>query len=144
MADRPAFQMYRLENFGEKLADEKFHQLIRRSFQMMGIPAPDIAPSYRLKDSLAQSIVSTTIKRICCCGSGDSEEKGLLAGGGKRKNLFRLTVRVNKSVTQMEKVISSYYIKRKELAPLKGRMLVSGPASTELVSCAENTSVSVD
>jgi hypothetical protein len=121
--------MYRLENFGEKLADENFHQLIRKSFQAMGIPAPDIAPSYRLKDSLAQSIVSTTIKRICCCGSGDSEEKGLLAGGGKRKNLFRLTVRVNKSVTQMEKVISSYHIKRKELAPLKGKMLVSGLVS---------------
>jgi hypothetical protein len=117
--------MYHLENFGKKLSDESFHERLQLSFQAMGLPAPVIAQSFRLKDSSAKGIVRTTLRRVFCCQSSNSDEaSSLLSGGGKRKAMYHLTVRINKTITRMEKTISSYQMKREELAPVKGKMLV--------------------
>ena len=121
-----SLQMHRLENYGRKLSDESFHERIRLSFQAMGLPAPDIAQSFKLRESFTNGLLGTFIRKLCCCGSSDPDETShLVAGGGKRKALYHLTVRINKITTRMEKTISGYYLKREELAPVKGKMLVS-------------------
>lgn len=96
----------------------------------MGLPAPDIAQSFKLTDSFAEGIVRSTLRKVCCCSSDHSDgTSGLIAGGGKRKALYHLTVRINKTTTRMEKIISGYHMRREELAPVKGKMLVSNTSN---------------
>jgi hypothetical protein len=91
----------------------------------MGLPAPDVAQSFKLKNPFAEGIVRTAFRRICCCGDSKSDEtSGFLTGGGKRKALYHLTVRINKMITRLEKTVAGYHMKREELAPVDGRMLV--------------------
>lgn len=123
-------QFRNLHGYGKKLSDQSFHERLQSSFQAMGLPAPDVAQSFKLKDSFAEGIVRTAFRRICCCGGSKSDEtSGFLTGGGKRKALYHLTVRINKMITRLEKTVASYHMKREELAPIDGRMLVRSSLS---------------
>lgn len=130
IAKRLICQFKNLHGYGKKLSDQSFHERLQSSFQAMGLPAPDVAQSFKLKDSFAEGIVRTAFRRICCCGDSKSDEtSGFLTGGGKRKALYHLTVRINKMITRLEKTVASYHMKREELAPIDGRMLVRSSLS---------------